>query len=116
MLPLGVVGLGVKPAPKVCSGNLLKQEGTLPLPGQGFLSLWILGVPVTPGVGADVVASSPVILGVLEHLGDELALGVVALGAEPTPKVCSGPTSNSLSLCVSLCFTLCVSLYVSVSL
>lgn len=29
-------------------------------------------------------------LGMLEHLGDELALGVVGLGTEPEPKVCSG--------------------------
>jgi hypothetical protein len=32
----------------------------------------------------------PVILGVLEHLGVDLPLGVVGLGTEPVPKVCSG--------------------------
>ena len=32
----------------------------------------------------------PVILGVLEHLGVELLLGVVGLGAELVLKVCSG--------------------------
>jgi hypothetical protein len=31
-----------------------------------------------------------VFLGVLEHLGFEIPLGVVGLGAEPEPKVCSG--------------------------
>ena len=31
-----------------------------------------------------------VVLGVLEHLGVELILGVVELAAEFTPKVCSG--------------------------
>ena len=48
-----------------------------------------LGGPVTPGVGA-VVASSPLILGVLEHLRVQLPLGVVGLGVEPAPKVCLG--------------------------
>ena len=47
-------------------------------------------VPVTPSVGADVVASSPMILGVLERLRVELLLGFVGLGAELVPKVCSG--------------------------
>ena len=36
------------------------------------------------------VVASPVILSVLEHLGVELPLGVVGLGAEPEPKFCSG--------------------------
>lgn len=36
------------------------------------------------------MASSPLILGVLEHLGVGLPLGVVGVGAEPVPKVCSG--------------------------
>ena len=44
-------------------------------------------VPVTPSVGADVVASSPMILDVLEHLGLELPLSVVGLGTELAPKV-----------------------------
>jgi hypothetical protein len=47
----------------------------------------------------DVVASSPIILGVSEHLGVELPLGVVELGAELEPKVCPGywlsPQGNS---------------------
>lgn len=35
---------------------------------------WV--VPVSLGVGADIVASSPVILGLLEHMGVELSWGV----------------------------------------
>ena len=46
-------------------------------------------VPVTPGVGVDVVASSLMILGVLELLGVQLPLGVVELTVEQAPKVCS---------------------------
>jgi hypothetical protein len=44
------------------------------LAGWDFLHPWILGVPVTPDVGADIVASSSMILGVLEHLVMELPL------------------------------------------
>ena len=40
-----------------------------------------------PVLGTDVVSSSPLILGVLEHLGVELPLGVVGLAAEFVPKV-----------------------------
>jgi hypothetical protein len=54
----------------------------MPLAGWGLLNPWILVVPATHGVGANVVASSPVILGVIEHLGLNLPLGVVELGAE----------------------------------
>jgi hypothetical protein len=62
----------------------------MPLIGQGLLRPWIPGVPVTPDIVLDVVASSPVILGMLEHLGADLSMGVVGLGVEPVPKVCSG--------------------------
>ena len=47
------------------------------------------GIPVTLGVREDVVAS-PVILGISECLGVGLPLGVVGVGAEPAPQVCSG--------------------------
>jgi hypothetical protein len=33
---------------------------------------------------------NPVVLGVLEHLGVELLLGVVGLAAEFAPEICSG--------------------------
>lgn len=70
-----------EPVPQVCSwcrlGSILKEP--IPVAEWGFLHPWI---PVTPGGGADIVAS-PVLLGVLEHLGVELLLGVVQVGAEP---------------------------------
>jgi hypothetical protein len=56
-------------------GTCSNQKEPMHLAGHGFLSSWILGVPVTPGIGADVVASS-VILGVSDHLGGELPLGM----------------------------------------
>jgi len=48
------------------------------------------GVPITPGVMAVVVASSPLIMGMLEHLGVGLPLGGVGMGAEPQPDKCRG--------------------------
>ncbi len=81
-LPLGVLRVGAEPTPHGCSRCRFRLEGTRA--GWGFLCPWI---PVTPSVGADVVASLSVILGMLEHLRVELPLGVVGLGAEPAPKV-----------------------------
>lgn len=59
----------------------LVQNGKEPMPlaGQGFLCSWILGNPFTSGVGTDVVASSHLILDVLDHLGLWLTLSVVPL-------------------------------------
>ena len=67
-------------------------EKPVPLARWVFQCPWIPRVPVSPGVGVgtDVVAFSPMILGMLEHLGVELPLGVVGLGVEQVPKVCSG--------------------------
>lgn len=45
-----------------------------------FLHPWVLGNPVTPGVRPDVVSFSPVMLGVLQHLGFEIPLAVMGLG------------------------------------
>ena len=56
----------------------------MPLERQEFLCPWILRDSVTPDVGA-----IPVILVVLEHLGMELSLGIVRLGAESAHKVYS---------------------------
>ena len=53
-----------------------------------FLCSWILGISVTAGFGSDVVASSPLILGMLHHLGGKLLMGIVGLGKELVPKVC----------------------------
>jgi hypothetical protein len=58
----------------------------MPLVKRGFPSTYIPLVSVTPGVGTDVVASLPMILGVVEHLRIKL-LGIVGLGVEIAPKV-----------------------------
>ena len=65
----GVVGFGAELVLKVCSGYSLSQNEPVPLAGQGFLHRWILLDPVTPSVGTDVVASSPMMLCMLEYLG-----------------------------------------------
>lgn len=49
------------------------------LVGQGFLHPWVLRVPVTPCVGAGIVASL-MILGVSDLLEVELPLAVVGVG------------------------------------
>ena len=61
-LPLGVVGLVVEFMPKVCSGHCLRPEGTCATVWMEFLGAWALLVPVSSGVGSDVVSSSPLIL------------------------------------------------------
>ena len=60
-LSLCIVGLAVEFKPKVCSGCLLRPEGTHATGQVGFLGPWILLVPVTPSVGTDV-ESSPLVL------------------------------------------------------
>ena len=64
-----VVVFGAELVPKVCSGYSLSQNEPVPLAGQGFLHRWILLDPDTPSVGTDVVASSPMMLCMLECLG-----------------------------------------------
>ena len=67
------------------------QKEPVPLAVWGFLHPWSPGgSQLLLGFGADIVTSSPVILGMLEHLRLELALSVVRLSVEPVPKVCSG--------------------------
>jgi hypothetical protein len=61
-LPLGVVRLAAEFIPKVSSGHQLGSEGTHTTGWAEFLGAWVLLVPVNPGVGADVVSSSPLIL------------------------------------------------------
>lgn len=53
-------------APCVHSGTGANWEEPLPLAGWGLLCPSILRVPVTSGIGADIMAS-PVILGVSMH-------------------------------------------------
>jgi hypothetical protein len=69
----------------------------VPPAGQGFLHSWMLRVPVTLGIEADVVAS-PMILGVTEHLGIELPLGVVRVGEEPAPQSTGSNWKKSVPL------------------
>jgi hypothetical protein len=58
-LPVGVVGLAVEFEPKVCSGHRLRQKGTHATGRVEFLGVQLALVPVTSGVGANVVSSSP---------------------------------------------------------
>ena len=59
------------------------------------------GVPVTQCVRADAVASSAVILGVLDHLRVKLPLGVVREGPKPAPEVCSGNSFRQEGTCAT---------------
>ena len=61
-LPLGVVGLAMVLTYKVCSEHWPRQEGTCAADQADFLGVWVLLVPVTSCVGADVVSFSPLIL------------------------------------------------------
>ena len=61
-LPLGVVGLAAEFEHKVCSGHWPRLEGTCATGWAEFLGAWVPLVPVTSGVGKDVVSSSPLIL------------------------------------------------------
>jgi hypothetical protein len=73
---LDVVGLSVGLVPKICSGHWLRQEGSNATGCMGVLvSLDPAGPSYTQccGVGADV-PTSPMILGVWEHLGVEILL------------------------------------------
>ena len=69
----GVVGLAAEFVPKVCSGHYPRRAGSCATDQAEFLAAWVPLVPVTSGVGADVVSSSPLILsmilGALECLG-----------------------------------------------
>lgn len=64
--------------PRSDPGAVSDQKESMPLARQEFLCPWILRDSVTPDVGA-----IPVILGVLEHVGFELTLGIVGLGQHP---------------------------------
>ena len=68
-------------------GTCSNQKETVPLAEQEFLCLWILLILVTFGVGVlgQILSFLLMILGMLEHLGCELLLGVVGLGVELVP-------------------------------
>ena len=89
-LPLCILRVAEEPASQVCSRCWFTLEGTRATVWVGVPVSLDPGDPVPLGVGADVVVSSPLILSVLDHLGVELPLCVVGLGAEPGSKVCSG--------------------------
>ena len=61
-LLLGFVGLAVELAPKVYLGHQPRLKGSCATSRAEFLGAWVPLVPVTSGVGADVVSSSPLIL------------------------------------------------------
>jgi len=69
------------------------------LAGREILHPWILGVPVTLGIGADVLASSPIILGMLEHREIQLSLDVGGLCRARAQGLFSGP-GDPVSLAV----------------
>jgi hypothetical protein len=66
-LPLGVVGLALELELNVCSGLQPRQEGHCATGRAEFLGDQVPLVPVTSGIGADVVSSSPVILILGQH-------------------------------------------------
>ena len=81
--------IGVDVEPQVCSGLQIQiGRNSCHLLGGDSCVPGFPGVPVTLGVWVDILASSPVILGMLEHLGVKLPLGVVGPGEKPAPKVC----------------------------
>jgi len=86
---VGVGGVDAEPASQICSGHRFKLEETCAVDQAGFSASLEPGVPVTLGVGADVMAS-PLILDSSEHLGNGLPLSVLVVHAESAPKVCSG--------------------------
>lgn len=65
--PLSVVELVVELAPKIFSGHSSDWKECKPLVGWWFLCPCSPLVPVTLNVGADVVVSSPMILGLLQN-------------------------------------------------
>ena len=56
-LPLGVVGLTVEFAPKVCLRHRSRLEETHATGWAEYLGAWVLMVSVTFSIAADVVAS-----------------------------------------------------------
>ena len=61
-LPQGVVELAVEFTLKICSRQWPRPEGTCATGQVDFLGAWVPLVPVTPGVGVDIVPSSSLIL------------------------------------------------------
>ena len=95
-LPLGVVGLALEFAPKICSGSQHTRTGRNPCHLSGRVAE--SPILVTPGIRDRccvlLTSSAP-----LPHLGVELPLGVVSLAAEAYP-LC-------LSYCISASYISC---------
>ena len=89
-----VVVFGAELVLKVCSGYSLSQNEPVPLAGQGFLHRWILLDPVTPSVGTDVVASSPMMLCMLECLGISFLWVLWDWVQSQSPKSAQGTSSD----------------------
>ena len=53
------MGLATEFTHKVCSGHRPRLEGTHATGRAEFLGAWVPLIPVTSGVGADVISSSP---------------------------------------------------------
>lgn len=111
---LDIVGQGVQLASKIFPGHWLRTKGTCAtLWEEVLVSLDPTGPSNTQYwfVGADVMASSPMILGILQHLGFEW------LGVELVPNVCLGHRlrpegdtiliESSISISVVSSFELC---------
>jgi hypothetical protein len=84
---LDIVGQGVQLASKIFPGHWLRTKGTCAtLWEEVLVSLDPTGPSNSQNwfVGADVMASSPMILGILQYLGFE------GLGVELVPNVCLG--------------------------
>jgi len=88
-LPLGVVRVDAELAPQAYFGSRFRPEGTHATDWAGIPASLDPGGPSYSGCWADVTSSS-MNLGLLEHLGVGLPLGVVGMGVEPVPKVFSG--------------------------
>lgn len=89
-LLLGIVRVDAEAAPRSATSAGSDRKEPMSLARCGFLGPFIQwGGTVTPGVGAVVMNSSPVFPGVLEQLAVGFPLGVMGMGAEPVPKVCT---------------------------
>ena len=61
-LSWNILGLAVEFVPKVCAGLHPRPDGTCATGLMELLGAWVLLVPVTSGVAADLVSSSPLTL------------------------------------------------------
>lgn len=86
----GCCGTGWRASVQGLLRVLAQTRRPMSLARLGFLCPWIPGAPVTLSIEADIMASSTMILSMLEHMGVELSLGVLGLVAELVLKLSSG--------------------------